>query len=69
MDPITPCLWFDDKEAVAYYLDIFPDAEITQITHYAEGMPMSAGTVLTISFTLRGRSFTALNGGPMCSLT
>ena len=47
-----------------YYVDIFTDSEITQVTHYAENMPMPAGTVLTISFTLNGEPYTALNGGP-----
>lgn len=66
MKGITPFFWFNDEaeEAVNYYVEIFPDSEITQITHYAENMPMPAGTVLTISFTLNGEPYTALNGGP-----
>jgi predicted 3-demethylubiquinone-9 3-methyltransferase (glyoxalase superfamily) len=66
MKKITPCLWFEDdaEEAVAYYLDVFPNSEITQVTHYPEGMPLPAGSVLTISFTLNGNELTALNGGP-----
>ena len=66
MKKITPFLWFNAnaEEAVEYYVGIFPDSEITQTTHYSEGMPMPAGTVLTIGFKLNGQEFTALNGGP-----
>ena len=66
MRGITPFLWFDTEaeEAVNYYVDIFPDSEITQITHYSDNMPMPAGAVLTIGFTLNGQPCTALNGGP-----
>jgi len=65
MKKITPFLWFDDnaEEAVNYYLDIFPDSDITRITHNPEGMPRPAGSVLTISFHLNGNEFTAINGG------
>lgn len=66
MNAITPFLWFGDdaEEAVAFYVEIFPDSAITQVTRYAEGMPKPEGSVLTISFTLDGQAFTALNGGP-----
>ncbi len=70
MDSIIPCLWFDDnaEEAVDFYLGIFPDSKITGITRYpASDHPAHVGRegqVLTVSFTLRGREYTALNGGP-----
>jgi predicted 3-demethylubiquinone-9 3-methyltransferase (glyoxalase superfamily) len=68
---ITPCLWFDDQaeEAAKFYTAIFSNSKITSITRYGEaghevhGRP--AGTVMTVVFELAGRSFTALNGGPM----
>jgi predicted 3-demethylubiquinone-9 3-methyltransferase (glyoxalase superfamily) len=67
---ITPCLWFDNQaEAAAqFYTSIFRDSKITNISRYGEagqeihGKP--AGTVMTVSFELDGRPFTALNGGP-----
>lgn len=67
MNRITPCLWFDNnaEEAVDFYLRVFKDGEITAKSHYGEGAPMPAGTVLTIAFTLFGQSYAALNGGPM----
>ncbi|WP_029888574.1 VOC family protein [Polycyclovorans algicola] len=63
---ITPCLWFDDQAepAARYYCDVFKDAAIDAISRYGEGAPLPAGTALTVNFTLRGRPFTALNGGP-----
>lgn len=66
MKTIMPCLWFDAnaEEAVNFYTGIFPDSEITQITRNPPGMPNPEGSVLTISFTLRGEEFLALNGGP-----
>lgn len=67
MKTIMPCLWFDSnaEEAVNYYVDIFPDSEILKVTRNPPGMPQPEGSVLTISFKLRGEEFLALNGGPM----
>jgi len=61
---ITPCLWFDfnAEEAVAHYLAIFPDGRIESISRYGDGP--HAGAVMTILFSLRGKRFLALNGGP-----
>lgn len=70
-NPITPCLWFDDQAepAVRYYCSLFEDAAIHSISRYGEGAPIPAGTALTVSFTLRGRPFMALNGGPHFSFS
>jgi len=67
MQPITPCLWFDTQaeEAARLYVSVFRNSKITAVSHYGEGGPMPKGTVLTVSFELDGRPFTALNGGPM----
>jgi predicted 3-demethylubiquinone-9 3-methyltransferase (glyoxalase superfamily) len=69
MQRITPFLWFDHnaEEAVNFYTSIFKDAEITHSQRYGENMPMPAGTILTISFTLNGLNFVALNGGPFAT--
>ena len=63
---ITPFLWFDTQaeEAVQFYLSIFKDAKITATTRYGEEGPGPKGSVMTISFTLGGQEFVALNGGP-----
>lgn len=66
MQKITPCLWFDTQgeEAARFYVSIFKDARITQITHYGPDMPGREGTVMTVVFELLGQSYMALNGGP-----
>lgn len=68
---ITPCLWFDTnaEEAVNFYLSVFTDSKITGITRYGDGAPMPAGSALTISFTIKGSEFVALNGGPQFKFT
>ena len=66
MQKITPFLWFDSQaqEAVEFYLSVFKDGKIRAITHYPEGGPGEAGSVMTIAFELNGQQFVALNGGP-----
>lgn len=69
--PITPCLWFDGKalEAAEYYVSVFSDSGIDSINYYGkEGFEIhghEAGTILTVSFHLRGMPYLALNGGPL----
>ena len=68
---ISTCLWFDDQaeEAARFYVDIFSNSRITSVSRYPDvGQEIhgrDAGTVMTVSFELDGRSFTALNGGPV----
>ena len=64
---ITPFLWFDGKaeEAANFYVSIFDNAKILEISRYPEGSPGPAGTVMTVQFELDGQPFIALNGGPM----
>ena len=66
MQPITPCLWFDDKaeEAARFYTSILPNSKMGLVTHYGASGPRPKGTVLTVTFTLNGQEFMALNGGP-----
>lgn len=66
MPTITPNLWFDTdgKEAAEFYVSVFPNSEITNVTYYGEAGPRPAGTVLTVDFVLDGQEYTALNGGP-----
>lgn len=66
MQKITPNLWFDTEaeEAANFYISIFKDSEITEVTHYGEAGPRPAGMVLTVTFKLFGQEFLALNGGP-----
>ncbi len=67
MQKIQPFLWFDGdaEEAARFYVSVFgDDSRLGAITHYGEGAPLPAGTVLTVTFTLRGQQFVALNGAP-----
>lgn len=66
MSKITPVLWFDDKaeEAANFYISIFKNSKIINVSHYGEGAPRPAGTVMTVTFILDGEEFIALNGGP-----
>ncbi|MGH8974890.1 MAG: VOC family protein [Acidimicrobiia bacterium] len=66
MPRITPNLWFDTEglEAAEYYVSIFPNSKVTNVTHYNEAGPRPAGTVLTVEFVLDGQEFVAINGGP-----
>ena len=66
MPHITPNLWFDTEgEAAAeFYVSVFPNSKITNITHFGEAGPREAGMVLTVDFVLDGQDYTAINGGP-----
>lgn len=66
MPKLTPFLWFDDQaeEAVDFYMSVFPNSRVHQVTPYGESGPGRAGSVMTISFELDGNEFVALNGGP-----
>ncbi|MEY2476568.1 MAG: hypothetical protein QOG87_1883 [Actinomycetota bacterium] len=66
MPRITPNLWFDTEglEAAEFYVSVFPNSAIKNVTHYGEAGPRPAGTVLTVDFELDGQEYTAINGGP-----
>jgi predicted 3-demethylubiquinone-9 3-methyltransferase (glyoxalase superfamily) len=75
MQKITPCLWFDDQaeEAANFYVSIFPNSKIENVTHYAEEVSKVAGrpkgSVMTVAFKLNGQDFLGLNGGPIFKFT
>ncbi len=67
MNGITPCLWFDGQaeEAARCYTSIFPDSHVDDVHRAAADTPSGPeGMVLTVTFTLAGRPFMGLNGGP-----
>ena len=60
------------EEAARFYTTIFPNSSISRISRYPNLGPQSpfkAGSVMTVEFTLDGRHFTALNGGPQFSFS
>lgn len=69
MPQIKTFLTFNDQaeEAARFYTSIFPNSEITRTARYPDLGPQSpfvTGDVMTVEFTLNGREFVALNGGP-----
>jgi predicted 3-demethylubiquinone-9 3-methyltransferase (glyoxalase superfamily) len=66
MQKITPFLWFDGKaeEAMNFYVSIFKNSKIVNITRYGEAGPGVNGTVMSAIFELHGQEFIVLNGGP-----
>ncbi|MBX3359783.1 MAG: VOC family protein [Phycisphaeraceae bacterium] len=69
MPQISTFLTFNDQaeDAARFYTSIFPNSKILRITRYPDLGPQSpfkTGSVMTVEFTLDGRAFTALNGGP-----
>jgi predicted 3-demethylubiquinone-9 3-methyltransferase (glyoxalase superfamily) len=72
MDKLTNCLWFDHQaeEAATLYTSLLPDSRIDSIDRAPSDYPDGRqGQVLMVHFTLAGRSFQGLNGGPMFRFT
>jgi predicted 3-demethylubiquinone-9 3-methyltransferase (glyoxalase superfamily) len=74
MQNIKSCLWFDGnaKEAVDYYVSVFPESKIINTIYYPKSMEEGladfqkdmAGKELVIDFELNGQPFMSLNAGP-----
>jgi len=71
MQKITPFLWFDGQaeEAMNFYISIFKDSKIINVSRYGEAGPGPKGTVMSATFQLEGQQFMALNGGPHFTFT
>jgi len=71
MQKITPFLWFDNnaEEAANFYVSIFKNSKVLNISRYGDAGPGPKGTVLTVAFELDGQKFIALNGGPQFKFT
>ena len=76
MKGISTMLWFDGRalEAARFYTAIFPNSiihgdESYPDVEYPENAQADAGSVMTVSFEIDGRPFTALNGGPQFTFT
>ncbi|MCW2500025.1 MAG: hypothetical protein JWN87_1701 [Frankiales bacterium] len=63
---IVPNLWFDTEaeQAAGFYTSVFTPSRILSVTHYTEGAPRPAGTVMAVEFELNGQRFVGINGGP-----
>jgi len=71
MQKITPFLWFDTQaeEAAQHYVSIFKNSKIVGVTRYGDAGPGPRGSVMTVTFSLGGQEFIALNGGPHFKFT
>ena len=67
-DRLTTCLWFDKgqaRKAAQFYASVFPDNKVgarhAAPSEFPDG---EEGEELTVEFTVLGRPFVGLNGGP-----
>ncbi|HET8736047.1 MAG TPA: VOC family protein [Pricia sp.] len=70
-EKITHCLWFDGQgeEAAKFYTSFFENSKINKTTRYTEvgqeAHGQKPGSVMTVEFEVEGKTFLALNGGPI----
>ena len=71
MQKISPFLWFNNQaeEAMNFYVSIFKNSKILNVSRYGDAGPGPKGTVMVGTFQLEGQQFYALNGGPAFTFT
>jgi len=71
MPKISPFLWFDHQaeEAANFYVSVFPNSRIVEVTRYGDVGPGPKGSVMAVAVDLDGQRFNTLNGGPVFKFT
>ena len=68
---ITTCLWFDNQaeQAANFYCSVFKNSTVDNVVRYGDAGPGPKDGVMVVIFTLDGREFMGLNGGPKFNFT
>jgi predicted 3-demethylubiquinone-9 3-methyltransferase (glyoxalase superfamily) len=68
---IVPNLWFDTQaeEAASFYVSVFKDGRILDVSRYTDAGPRPAGTAMAVEWEMVGQRFVGINGGPQFPFT